>query len=116
MVDFIGMTEKWDCNHILIAGHKSVDIPDTYEAISVAREHKLAHLVRIEAEAHHLIFILQLLLIGFTIERVLRAEVFELSIGLFEVIEVIFAGLNSHDVIDATTLSLLDDYDDGGRK
>ena len=110
MVDLVRMAEERDSDRALIRRQNSVHLPDTDEAIAVAREHELPHLVGVEAEAGYRVEVLKFLLVCSGVERVLGAEIFDLTVGLLEVIEIVLAGLIRHKVFDTTTLSLLDDW------
>ena len=72
-VNLVCVTKQRDGNYGLLIRLKSIDIPDGNKSIAVAREHELSNFVHVEGIAGHLILILKLLLVCFSIERVLRA-------------------------------------------
>ena len=101
------MTQEWDLWWSLFARLHSIDIPAADQTVTVAREHQLCHLITEEAECRYIVLDQELLLILRCIQGVIWAEILQLPIRLFEVIQVVFRRLSAYYVVDSLSSTLM---------
>ena len=107
MVNLISVTQEWDLRRSLLTRLHSIDVPAADQAIAVAREHQLCHLIAEEAECRDIVLDQELLLVLRCVQGVIWAEILQLTIRLLEVIQIVFRRLSAHYVVDSLSSTLM---------
>lgn len=86
MVDLVSVTQERDRRWSFLTRLHCVHIPTTDQAITVAWEHQLRHLITKETECCDIVLNQELLLVLRCVQRVIWAEILQFAIWLFKVI------------------------------
>ena len=107
VINLIRVPEEGHLGRRLTVRLHGSHVPAGDQPIAVAREHQSCHLIAEETKCCYIVLIQELLLVLWSIQGVIWAEILHLSIRLLEVIQVVLRRFPALNIIDPLASALV---------